>query len=93
LSLFTLGFVSAAKGSRNPLAEQVRAVNDRFKDVGVAVSVGYAPAASRAAGANDGDLNDLMNKDIIRLRQSTCHARRNGWELLGGTGVWRVRVH
>ena len=43
MSLFALGFISAAEGGRNPLAEQVRAVNDRFKDVAVAVSEGYAP--------------------------------------------------
>ena len=41
LSLFAVGTASAA--DRNPLAEHVRAANDRFKDVAVAVSEGYAP--------------------------------------------------
>lgn len=50
LSLFALGFVSAAEGGRNPLAEQVRAVYDRFKDVAVAVSEGYAPIPSGIDG-------------------------------------------
>jgi hypothetical protein len=41
LSLFAAGTASAA--DHNPLAEHVRAANDRFKEVAVAVSEGYAP--------------------------------------------------
>jgi hypothetical protein len=42
LSLLTAGAASAAERG-NPLAESVRVANDRFKDVSVAVSEGYAP--------------------------------------------------
>lgn len=38
LSLFVVGTASAAGDSRNSLADQVRAANDRFKNVAVAVS-------------------------------------------------------
>ena len=41
LSLFAAGAASAAE--TNPLADSVRVANDRFKDVSVAVSEGYAP--------------------------------------------------
>lgn len=43
LSLFATGTALAAEAPRNPLAQHVRAANDRFKDVKVAVSEGYAP--------------------------------------------------
>jgi hypothetical protein len=42
LSFIALGTASAAAGS-NPLVDDVRAANDRFKDVSVAVAEGYAP--------------------------------------------------
>lgn len=34
---------SALAGSQNPLADNVRSANDRFKDVSAALSEGYAP--------------------------------------------------
>src|SRR5882762_5813772 len=43
LSLFAVGTASAADGNRNPLADHVRAANDRFKDVSVAVAEGFTP--------------------------------------------------
>ncbi len=50
--LFLAGVASAADGSSNPLADSVRAANNRFKDVSVAVSEGYSPipCASGVAG-------------------------------------------
>jgi hypothetical protein len=52
LLLFAIGGVSAAdRGS--PLVEHVRTVNDRFKDVSVATSEGYAPIAC-ASGIEGG---------------------------------------
>ena len=42
MSLLACGTASAADGNRN-LVEQVRAANDRFKDVAVAIAEGYAP--------------------------------------------------
>ena len=41
-SLLAAG-TAAAAGGANPLADSVRAANDRFKDVSVAVAEGYAP--------------------------------------------------
>ena len=43
LSFLTLGTASAVAAGNNPLADHVRAANDRFKDVSVAVAEGYAP--------------------------------------------------
>ena len=50
--LFVAGVASAADGGSNPLADSVRAANNRFKDVSVAVSEGYSPipCASGVAG-------------------------------------------
>ena len=50
--LFVASVASAADGGSNPLADSVRAANDRFKDVSVAVSEGYSPipCASGVAG-------------------------------------------
>ena len=52
LSLLAAGAASAANGNRG-LVEQVRAANDRFKDVAIAVSEGYAPIAC-ASGIDGG---------------------------------------
>jgi len=43
LPLLALGAASAWADGSNPLADHVRAANDRFKDVAVAVKEGYAP--------------------------------------------------
>jgi hypothetical protein len=43
LLLLAIGSAYAADRARNALAEHVRAANDRYKDVSVAVSEGYAP--------------------------------------------------
>jgi hypothetical protein len=43
LSSLAAGAASAAEKVGNPLADQVRAANSRFKDVSVAVAEGYAP--------------------------------------------------
>jgi hypothetical protein len=52
LALASVLAASAAAANENPLADHVRAANDRFKDVSVAVSEGYAPipCASGVAG-------------------------------------------
>ena len=42
LPLLAVGAASA-QGSGNPLADKVRAANDKFKDVAAAVAAGYAP--------------------------------------------------
>jgi hypothetical protein len=43
LSFLALGTASAGAAGSNPLADDVRAANDRFKDVSAAVAEGYAP--------------------------------------------------
>lgn len=43
LSLFALGAASAHTVEGNPLVDHVRAANDRFKDVSVALAEGYTP--------------------------------------------------
>jgi hypothetical protein len=43
LSSLAFGTASAANETGNPLVDQVRSVNSRFKDVSVAVAEGYAP--------------------------------------------------
>jgi hypothetical protein len=53
LSPFAPGRVSAAEGGHLALADHVRAANDRFKDVAVAVSEGYAPIPC-ASGVDGG---------------------------------------
>ena len=42
-SVFAAGIASAHAAGTNPVADDVRAANDRFKDVAVAVAEGYAP--------------------------------------------------
>jgi hypothetical protein len=53
LSLFAFEIAFAAEGGRNSLTDQVRTANDRFKDVSVAVSEGYAPIPC-ASGVDGG---------------------------------------
>jgi hypothetical protein len=53
LALLSLFAVGAEAAGSNSLAAQVRAANDRFKDVAVAVSEGYAPIPC-ASGADGG---------------------------------------
>lgn len=43
VSALAVGGVSVAAGGQSPLADSVRAANDRFKDVSVALSEGYTP--------------------------------------------------
>ena len=51
LALLSLLAEPALADSANPLVDKVRAANDRFKDVSVAVAEGYTPSlAQRPAG-------------------------------------------
>ena len=43
VAFMTIGVTSVEAAGPNPLADHVRAANDRFKDVAVAVAEGYAP--------------------------------------------------
>jgi hypothetical protein len=65
LLLFVTGTAVAAEGGRNPLAEHVRAANDRFKDVAVATSEGYAPIPC-ASGIDGGAMGiHYVNAKLI----------------------------
>jgi hypothetical protein len=71
LPLFAIGGVSAADCGF-PLVEHVRTVNDRFKDVSVATSEGYAPIAC-ASGIEGGAMGvhyvntKLLSADVIDI--------------------------
>jgi len=65
LSLLGIASASAADGRANPLAEHVRTANDRFKDVSVAVSEGYAPIPC-ASGVEGGAMGvHYVNAKLI----------------------------
>jgi hypothetical protein len=65
LSLMATGTACAAEASHSPLAEQVRAANDRFKDVAIAVSEGYAPIPC-ASGVDGGAMGvHYVNATLI----------------------------
>jgi hypothetical protein len=51
----TAGPALAATGGANPLVEEVRAANDRFNDVSVAMTEGYKPIAC-ASGIEGGSM-------------------------------------
>ena len=53
LPLLSSGLALAADNSTNPLFDQVRTANDRFKDVSIAVSEGYSPIPC-ASGVDGG---------------------------------------
>lgn len=73
LSLFCIGPAAAANDHGNPVAEHVRAANDRFKDVSVAVSEGYAPIPC-ASGIDGGAMgvhyvNAKLIGDAVDIKQ------------------------
>ena len=70
LSLLASGAV-AAEAASNPLADEVRAANDRLKDVKVAVSEGYAPIPCDSAPEGGG-------------MGWVCVSAPPGWRNLGG---------
>lgn len=70
LSLLVIGSAFAADRARNALAEHVRAANDRFKDVSVAVSEGYAPIP--CAGGVDGGATGVHRLAATSVRHAPC---------------------
>jgi hypothetical protein len=66
LSAFAAGAASAMEGGANPLADNVRIANDRFKDVSVAVAEGYAPIPC-ASGVEGGAMGiHYVNPGYLR---------------------------
>ena len=64
LNLITMGTALAAEN--NPLVEHVRAANDRFKDVSVAVAEGYGPIPC-ASGPQGGAMGiRYVNGDFLK---------------------------
>jgi hypothetical protein len=65
LTALMAGTAFAAEDRRNPLAEHVRAADDRFRDVAVAVSEGYAPIPC-ASGIDGGAMGvHYVNAGLI----------------------------
>lgn len=66
-SVFSIAIASAqAAGDSNPLADNVRAANDRFQDVSVAVAEGYAPLPC-VSGVNGGAMGiHYVNSDYLK---------------------------
>jgi hypothetical protein len=73
LSLLAMGTAFAADNRHNPLADHVRAANDRFKDVAVAVAEGYAPIPC-ASGVDGGAMGihyvngKLLEANVIDIK-------------------------
>ncbi len=68
LALFCtlIGAAAVAHAASNPLADEVRSANDRFKDVAVAVKEGYGPIPC-ASGADGGAMGvHYVNGDLIK---------------------------
>ena len=68
-----IGTAAAADDHGNPVAEHVRAANDRFKDISVAVSEGYAPIPC-ASGIDGGAMgvhyvNAKLIGDAVDIKQ------------------------
>ena len=65
LSLLVVG-ATEAQAANNPLADHVRAANDRFKDVSVAVAEGYGPIPC-ASGVQGGAMGvHYVNGDLLK---------------------------
>ena len=65
LSLFAAA-AATAHGAGNPLADHVRAANDRFKDVSAAVTEGYGPIPC-ASGVQGGAMGiHYVNGDYLK---------------------------
>ena len=61
-----IGGAAAAQAAGNPLADHVRAANDRFKDVSVAVAEGYGPIPC-ASGVQGGAMGiHYVNGDYLK---------------------------
>ena len=66
ISLLIIGGATAAQAAANPLADHVRAANDRFKDVSVAVAEGYGPIPC-ASGVQGGAMGiHYVNGDLLK---------------------------
>jgi hypothetical protein len=64
--VFIASAAPAMAGNQNALADNVRAANDRFKDVSVALSEGYAPIPC-ASGVEGGSMGiHYVNSDYLK---------------------------
>lgn len=73
ISLLSIGAVSAAAaGSSTPVADKVRAANERFHDVSAAVAEGYSPIPC-ASGQSGGAMGihyvngDYLKDDVVDI--------------------------
>lgn len=84
VSVFAVGGASAGAAA-NPLVEQVRAANSRFKEVKVAVAEGYSPIPC-TSGIDDGTMGGhYVNGEYpkgafadMNLNVSCDHMRMHG---------------
>jgi hypothetical protein len=74
LSLSAVGTTSAANAGENPFVDQVRAANDRFKNVSVAVAEGYAPIP--CTSGIDGGAMGVHYVNANFLKDTTVDLRR-----------------
>jgi hypothetical protein len=66
LALAAVGSASAANSDRSALVDQVRAANNRFKDVSVALAEGYAPIPC-ASGIDGGAMGvHYVNAEYLK---------------------------
>jgi hypothetical protein len=92
LSLFVAGTAIAAEGGRNPLADHVRAANDRFKDVAVATSEGYAPIPC-ASGVDGGAMGiHYVNAKLIGEEVDIKHPQAIMYEPMPGGKMELIAV-
>jgi hypothetical protein len=73
LSAAAIGAAAAADGGRNSLVDHVRAANERFQDVGIALMEGYAPIPC-ASGVDGGAMgvhyvNAKLIGDMVDIKQ------------------------
>jgi hypothetical protein len=75
LSSLAAGAASAAEKVGNPLADQVRAANSRFKDVSVAVAEGYAPIPCTSGVEGGAAPISRMRSPTESGRKQSCMSR------------------
>ena len=74
-SVFAAGIASAHAAGTNPVADDVRAANGRFKDVAVAVAEGYAPIPC-ASGVQGGAMASTTSMAPISRTASSISSTR-----------------
>jgi len=69
ITLALTGAQTVRAEAKNPLADEVRAANERFQDVNVAVSEGYGPIPCDSAPMGGGMGIHYVNADLLKSGQ------------------------